>query len=222
MTYFELVDLLKDNAEDDFARFQRKLIFTKQTILGVRTPTLRKIAKLFKSDEKRLLSFPDEYYEVTFIKLTAVSNLPFERFVEELDYCVSLMDNWATCDSFKAKCIKRNRDVFLPILQDIFNHGGIYYERYPLVVLLNEYVEEKYRGEIKKFILFADTKEYYIHMAVAWLIAEILIKDYPFGVSLLTEGVTDVKTHNKAIQKAVESYRLDEKTKEYLRSLKIK
>ena len=67
----------------------------------------------------------------------------------------------------------------------------------------------------------ASTQYYYVHMAVAWLTAEILIKEYEEGVVLLKEGFLPVKTHNKAIQKAIESYRLTHEQKEYLRSLKI-
>ena len=222
MKYSNLLSLLNEYKEIDFADFQRKLIPTQQKIVGVRTPILRRIAKKYDGAVEELLSFPDEYFEVTFIKLAVISALPYEEFVLYVERCVALIDNWATCDSFKAKAIQKNKAIFLPVLEKIFSHGGEFFERYALVTLLSGYVEEKYLALIREYILRANIKAYYIHMAVAWLVAEILIKYYEQGVSLLKESVLDAKTQNKAIQKAVESYRLTKEKKEYLRSLKIK
>ena len=222
MTYLEFLDVLTSYKEESFADFQRRLIFTKYEILGVRTPILRKLAKEYKAFFQDIFAFPNEYYEVVFIKLTLVSALQYDKFIAHLDECVTLMDNWALCDSFKAKCIKRRKDEFLPVLEKLFFNGGEYEQRYPLVVLLSEYVEEKYFSALEQFIRKADTKPYYVRMATAWLLAEILVKEYDFGVELLNKRLTDEQTHNKAIQKAVESYRLTQEQKEFLRSLKIK
>ena len=222
MTYSEFLMLLNAHKEETFATFQRRLIPTKQTILGVRTPTLRKIAKTYASDFDKIFSYPDEIYEVTFIKLAMISAFPYERFVRYVEKCVSLMDNWATCDCFKAKCIAGRREEFLPVLERIFQNGGEFYQRYALVVLLSEYVEEKYLSRIERYLSRADTKPYYVYMSAAWLTAEVLVKYYDEGVKLLKANVLDQKTHNKAIQKAIESYRLSQEQKEYLRSLKIK
>ena len=221
MTYSGFIEKLKGFAEEDFANFQRKLIFTERKILGVRTPILRKIAKEFSQDIQTLLAFPNEYYETVFIKLTAVSLLPYGEFLLYLEECVSLIDNWALCDSFKAKCIKKQKPEFLVVLEKIFLHGGEYFQRYVFVVLLSEYVQKEYLDTIKQYIERADFEKYYVHMAVAWLTAEILIKQYDYGVKLLKEDILPQKTHNKAIQKAIESYRIHNEQKEYLRSLKI-
>ena len=87
--------------------------------------------------------------------------------------------------------------------------------------LLAEYIEGKYLPLIKSYMRRASTQYYYVHMAVAWLVAEILIKQYDEGVNLLKEKILPLKTHNKAIQKAIESYRITKEQKEYLRSLKM-
>ncbi len=224
MTYSEFTKKLQGYAEEEYADFHRRLTPTKYTILGIRVPLMRKIAKQFKTDIeiKNLLSFPSEYYEVVFIKLTAVSALPYPRFIEYLEECVDLIDNWAHCDSFKAKCILNQREEFLVYLQRIFQKGGEFHQRYVLVTLLNTYVEKRYYPILLQYIKNADTNYYYVHMAVAWLTAEILVKDYDYGVTVLMQGILKEKTHNKAIQKAIESYRLTNEQKEYLRSLKIK
>ncbi len=222
MQYLNFLERLKSYAEKDFVAFQRKLIITKYEVLGVRTPVMRKIAKDFKDDLEELLSYPDEYYEVVFIKLTAISALPFERFLQYLELAVSLMDNWALCDCFKARCIEKRKEEFLPVLEGLFMNKGEYYTRYVLVSLLYYYVEEKYIPTIKEYLRRCDTSPYYVHMAAAWLTAEILLKRYEEGVAILKEGILPKRTHNKAIQKAMESYRVSKDRKEFLSSLKIK
>ncbi len=220
MKYLEFLDLLKEYAEPDFAAFQRKLIFTNEKILGVRTPVLRRLAREYASDFERIFQFPNEYYEVTFIQLTMASALPYEEFILRIDACVYKMDNWATCDSFKARCLRKNQDAFLPTLEALFCSDGEFYQRYVLVTLLSYYTEEKYLPVILKYLQRADTEKYYVHMAAAWLIAEVLIKHYETGVDWLKMRVVDGKTHDKAIQKATESFRLTDLQKEYLRTLK--
>lgn len=222
MQYSKLIETLRAYADTKFADFQRRLIFTEREILGVRTPILRKIAKEYRGEIDELLSFPDEYYEVVFIKLTVVASLPYEEFVSRLELCVSLIDNWALCDSFKAKCISNHKTEFLPVLEDLFSTGKEYYERYVFVVFLAEYIDEKYLPTVISYIKRADLKPYYIYMSVSWLVAEILAKEYAWGLKILRLGILDKKTHNKAIQKGIESYRINQEQKEYLRSLKIK
>jgi 3-methyladenine DNA glycosylase AlkD len=222
MTYLEFLDLLKAHKEEAFAVFQRKLIPTSQEIIGVRTPTLRQIAKEYREYLKDIFNFPNVVYEVTFIKHTIVSLLPYEEFLMYVEPGVSLIDNWATCDSFKTKCIVKNKENFLSVIEKLFKVGKEFYQRYALTVLLANYVEEKYISLLKEYLYTANTDFYYVHMASAWLLAEILIKHFDFGVAILNERKLPVKTHNKAIQKAIESYRLTKEQKEYLRSLKIK
>ena len=222
MEYSQFLKILSSFAEEKFAEFQRRLIFTKYQILGVRTPKMREIAKQYADNFEEIFSFPNEYYEVVFIKLTMVSYLPYKEFLHHLDECVSLMDNWALCDCFKAKCIKKNKKEFLPVLEGIFRRGGEYEQRYPLVTLLYFYVEKDYLPILQKFIAKTNTKPYYAYMAVSWLVAEILVKEYDFGIEFLKSRIIDEKTHNKSIQKAIESYRLTNEQKEFLRSLKIK
>lgn len=221
MKYTEFIKILQSHSEPTFADFQRRLIPTKYEILGVRTPTMRALAKDYSRYKDEILAFPNEYYEVVFIKLTIISMLPYDAFIKEFETAVSLMDNWALCDCFKAKCVPKNKASFLTEIEGLFSHGGEYYERYALVCLLYYYVDKPYLPLIENYLLRANTANYYVHMAAAWLTAEILIKEYEYGVSVLKRGILNPKTHNKAIQKAIESYRLTNEQKETLRSLKI-
>lgn len=222
MNYIELIALLKENAEENFAQFQRRLISTKYTILGVRTPKMREIARLFKGKTEDLLSFPNEYYEVVFIKLAVVSMLGYEELLVALAQAVSLMDNWALCDCFRPKCIKNKKDLFLPEILSFLEKEGEFERRFALVMLLVYYVEEQYLPVIKGALKSVNTQGYYTHMAAAWLLAEVLVKHYEYGKEILNEGFIPPKTHDKAIQKARESYRLTKAQKAELNALKIK
>ena len=222
MQYRQLLEILEYNSDVKYREFHKQLLKNDSiSVLGVRVPALRKIAKQFKGDIDNLLSFPDEYYEITFIKLTAVSNLKYEEFVKYADLCVSLIDNWATCDCFTPKCIEKHKREFLPYIERYLSNNGEFYQRFALTTLLHFYVEEEFLDIIFNAIKRADTeKYYYVHMAAAWLTAEVLVKYYGWGVTFLQSESLDKKTHNKAIQKANESFRLSEEQKNFLKEIK--
>ena len=219
--YQEFLTEIRSYAEPEYAAFHKRLIKNDNVIvLGVRVPQLRKLARKYDDSVDELLSFPDEYYEVTFIKLAAVSYLKWEKFLNYVDRCVLLIDNWATCDCFIPKCISKHRDEFLPYLYAFFAEKKEFYQRFALTTLLHFYVEEKYLHTIYDFVREADTEFYYVHMAAAWLIAEVLVKFYGDGVKFLKLNEFDIKTRNKAKKKACESYRLTAEQKTYLKGLK--
>lgn len=222
MTYDKLIKKLQSFAESEFAAFQRRLISTNCIILGVRTPILRRIAKEWKAEVERLLSFPDTYYEVRFIKLAAVAHLPYEQLIHFLPQVVPIIDNWSLCDSFRPKCITKHLTEFLPYIEFFFLQRDEFSVRYALVALLVFYMDEEYFPVIIGYLKRTDTQPYYVHMAAAWLTSEVLVKSYQTGIEILKSRILDVKTHNKAIQKAMESFRLTQEQKECLRALKIK
>lgn len=232
MQYQQLLSTLEANADSAYREFNKRLLKNEKiNVIGVRVPVLRKIAKQFNGDIDNLMSFPDEYYEVTFIKLTAVSYLNYEEFIKYVNLCVPLIDNWATCDCFTPKCIEKYKDDFLPYINNYLTYDSEFYQRFALTTLLHYYVEEKYLGVILDAIQEADTSYYYVHMAAAWLIAEMLVKffdetlpflkaSYETGLNGDNNAVLDKKTHNKAIQKANESFRLSEEQKNFLKEIK--
>ena len=232
MQYAQLLAMLEENSDSKYREFHKRLLKNEKiNVLGVRVPVLRKIAKQFNEDIDNLMSFPDEYYEVRFIKLTAVSNLPYCQFLNYLEKCVALIDNWATCDCFVPKCIEKHRDDFLKYIHIYSSYDKEFFQRFALTSLLHFYVEEKYLSIIMNTLQEVNTGYYYVHMAAAWLIAEMLIKFYnctlPFirasyetGLRVEESAILDKKTHNKAIQKANESFRLSTEQKNILKEFK--
>ncbi|MDE6867553.1 MAG: DNA alkylation repair protein [Clostridia bacterium] len=221
MHYHELLTELESYADEGYKVFHKKLLKNDSiNVMGVRVPLLRKLAKKYKYDLDGLFSFPDEYYEVTFIKLTAASALGYEEFKKYVDRCVPLIDNWATCDCFTPKCIEGHKEEFLPYIRKYASDKREFYQRFALTTLLHFYVEESYAETIFALTERSDTSLYYVHMAAAWLIAEALVKFYDKAKSFLLENTLDKKTHNKAIQKARESFRLSDDQKNYLKGLK--
>ncbi|MBE7088020.1 MAG: DNA alkylation repair protein [Clostridiales bacterium] len=222
MLYDEFLKELKSLADEDYKIFHSKLIKNdKVKIIGVQVPVLRKLAKKYNAYFDEIFLFPDEFYEVTFIKLTILSSFEYEKFIKYIDGAVKLINNWATCDCFKAKCIKSNKLEFLPYIEKYLSSGEEFIVRYALTTLLNYYIEKNFLKFVLKSVEKCDKSKYYIHMACAWLVAEILVKYYNDGVEFLKHKKLDKKTHNKAIQKAVESFRLLPEQKTYLKTLKV-
>lgn len=219
--YEELISKLKSVSDSGYASFHSKLLNNPNiNVIGVRTPVLRKLAKEYEGDIERLLNLPDEYYEVTFLKLIVASRLPFEEFTKVVGRCVEIIDNWACCDCFKAVCIKKHREEFLPFVKAYLGVNREFYQRYALVTLLHFYVDEEHINLITESVERANTRYYYVHMAAAWLIAEIIVKHYEKGVEYLKLKRLDKATHNKAVSKACESYRVTQEQKRELRALK--
>lgn len=220
MTYEELISELKNFADDKYRAFHKRLLKNESiNVLGVCVPVLRQISKKFNSFDE-LINFPNYYYEVIFIKLICVASLPYEQFIKYADTCVSLIDNWATCDAFKPKCITRHREEFLPYIQKYASSKKEYHQRFAITCLLYFYIDEKHLSLIFDIIENCNKDLYYVSMAAAWLVAEILIKYYSQGVNFLLKNSLDKITHNKAIQKAVESFRLSNDNKNYLKGIK--
>lgn len=208
-------------ADETYANFHSRLLNNADIkVIGVKTPLLRSLAKKYKGDIKKLFALPDDYYEVTFLKLTVLSSLPYDEFIAYADDGVKLINNWASCDCFKAKCISKHKSDFVPFVKAYLGVNKEFYQRYALVTLLHFYVEEEYLDFIFDCMEKANTDYYYVHTAVAWLLAEVVVKYYDRGVDYLKRNLLDVRTHDKAIANSCESLRLTLEQKKELKGLK--
>lgn len=198
----------------------------KERIIGVRTPELRKYAKEVakKSDcEKFLDSLPHFYYEENNLHgaLLAIKYKDLDKYLERLELFLPYVDNWATCDMMGAKIFEKNLPLVHRRVEEWIKSPLTYTVRFGVVTLLGYFLDDAFDEGDLDLVAEVVSDEYYVKMAVAWYFSIALIKQYDSAIKYFTERHLDTWTHNKALQKARESLRIDKETKEYLKSLKV-
>lgn len=204
----------------DYKEFQKKILVTQKEIIGVRTPVLRKIIKKHKGEYYDFKAFPSDVYEVEIVKIGLAAYLNYGELICELDDIISPMDSWALTDSFSSGAVKDNRGDFKRYIEKYISDERVFFRRFALVILLKYYVDKENIPYALKCVERCEISPYYASMAAAWLVAEIVIKDYSVGVEFLKKKSLDRLTHNRAIQKCRDSFRLTDKQKEELKALK--
>ncbi len=197
-----------------------------EKIIGVRTPALRKYAKeVAKMPEVYdfLKELPHDFYEENNLHgaLLGILYKDVESYLKELEKFLPYVDNWATCDMMGAKVFKENLPLVYEHVKDWLKSDKTYTVRFGVVTLLVYYLDEAFEPEMLAMVAGIKSEEYYIKMAVAWYFSMALVKQYDRTIGYFTTQVLDTWTHNKAIQKAIESYQIDAETKAYLKTLKI-
>lgn len=227
---------LFSHAEGDFALFQAKLMpsVDPRRVIGVRTPILRKMAKEYVKNEqigKFLADLPHEYFEENNLHAFIISEMrDLDSVMCELDAFLPFIDNWATCDQLSPKIFAKisnggHAEVLLDAAKGYIASGRTYTVRYGLGILMKYFLEYNFyifTPDILELAASACSDEYYVNMMVAWLFATALAKQYDAAVCYIEERRLPVWVHNKTIRKAMESYRVSDVRKEYLRTLSIK
>ena len=197
----------------------------KDTLIGVRTPVLRSYAKeLSKTDMSGFLAdLPHRYYEENCLHAFLIEQIrDFDACMAETERFLPYIDNWATCDLFAPKVFRKHPEEMFAACRRWLMSGHTYTVRYALDVLMKQFLDEKFTPEVLDLAAGACCEEYYVNMAVAWLFAEALAKQYDAALPYLTKHRLSPWVHNKAIQKAVESRKIPPETKAYLKTLKRK
>ena len=216
---------LQDTAYRDF---QVKLIpgMDAQKEIGVRTPELRKLAKeLAKREDIRefLNDLPHQYFDENQLHAFILSGeKDFEKCMEDLERFLPYVDNWATCDQTSPKVFRKHRKELLDAIRRWIESDHPYTVRFAIKMLMEHFLDEDFDPAYPEMVAEVRSEEYYIRMMIAWYFATALAKQYEAVLPYLEQKKLDVWTHNKTIQKAVESYRITDKQKEYLKSLKRK
>ena len=209
-----------------YKEFHSKLMPTISTdvIIGVRTPMIRKLAKEIAESaeaEEFLKELPHVYYEENNLHGCLVEAIKdYDRCVEELDKFLPYVDNWATCDLMTPKVFKKHTDELLAEIKRWLAAEHTYTIRFGIEMLMKFYLDENFKTEYADMAAAVRSEEYYVNMMIAWYFATALAKQYEAVLPYLTEHRLDVWTHNKTIQKAVESYRITEEQKVELKRLK--
>ena len=216
---FELPDL-------EYREFHSNLVPTKDpdAIIGVRVPHLRKLAKeLIKEMDVTpfLKELPHQYNEENVLHAFFIEAIKdYDECLLELNQFLPYVDNWAVCDSLKPKVFKKHLDELVDEIQGWIESTQTYTIRFGIEMLMNFYLDEKFSAKYLDMVAGVKSEEYYVNMMIAWYFATALAKQYDATIKIIEAGVLDKWTHNKTIQKAIESYRITPEQKEYLRGLK--
>lgn len=212
----------------EYKKFHSKLMPTvhPDVIIGVRTPDLRKLAKTLKGTpeaERFLTELPHQYYEENNLHGFLLESIKeFDACVTTLNAFLPYVDNWATCDMMSPKALKKDLPKLYEWVKIWMASKETYTVRFGVNMLMKYYLEEEFRPEYPELVASIRSEEYYIKMVVAWYFATALAKQYEAVLPYLLEHRLDAWTHNKTIQKAVESYRITSEQKAFLKTLKCK
>ena len=208
--------------------FQVKLIpgSSIDKMIGVRTPDLRKYSKkLIKENNYKdfLDELPHNYFDENQLHAFILSEIKdYNECINYINKFLPYVDNWATCDQMSPKVFKKNKDKILLEIKKWLKSKDTYTIRFGIGMLMQHFLDEDFKKDYLKLVSKIKSNEYYINMMIAWYFATALAKQYKETIPYLEDKILDKWTHNKTIQKAIESYRITAEQKEYLRSLKIK
>jgi 3-methyladenine DNA glycosylase AlkD len=219
--------------------FQSKLIpnVPPDLFIGIRTPDLRKYARELYKEEKDpaagsirqdsfleafLEDLPHQYFDENQLHAFVISEEKnFDVCIARIERFLPFVDNWATCDQLSPKVFKKNRDALLPCLRKWISSDHTYTVRFAIGMLMQHFLDDAFDPSFPELVGSVQSEEYYVRMMIAWYLATGLAKNYDSFVKAIENRRFDVFTHNKAIQKAIESYRVSDEHKAYLKTLRL-
>ncbi len=226
MTTKQLREQLYSLKDEQYKSFQSKLIpsINPDTMIGVRTPQLKKIATAMVKEAKYqefLKELPHAYFEENQIHGFIIAQIKdWKECVKEVNYFLPYVDNWATCDQLTPKIFKTHKEELLKEIPLWFEAKEEYTVRFGIKMMMDHFLEKDFSPKYPQIISKIQRQEYYIRMMVAWYFATALAKQYEQILPFFTEGRLEPWIHKKALQKAVESQRISPEQKEYLKVLR--
>lgn len=211
-----------------YKEFHKGLVpnIDEESIIGVRVPVLRNYAKSLMKEsyvQEFLDNLPHKYNDENQLHSLLLSDIKdFDVCVKEVERFLPYVNNWSVCDILSPKCFRKNKEKLLPYLCSWIKGKEEYMVRFAIVMFMQHFLGENFKAEYLQQVINVKREEYYIKMAQSWYIATALAKNYEQVVGVLEQKRLEKWTHNKSIQKAVESFRIKPEQKTYLRTLKIK
>ena len=218
--------ILKDlfyMADEKYKDFSASLMPTveKERVIGVRVPILRKYAKSLSDYENFLAQLPHTYFEENNLHSYLLEREKnFDKCIKLLNDFLPYVDNWATCDGMKPKVLKTQPEKLIFHIKRWILSKDVYTVRYGINLLMSYYLDDGFDVSYPELVVSVKSDEYYINMMRAWYFATALAKKYDDVLPYFENNKLDTWTHNKAIQKATESFRISDAQKKYLKSLK--
>lgn len=217
---------LFNNSDEKYKNFQSSLIPTipKDKIIGVRIPYLRSLAKRIKftdDAESFLKVLPHRYYEEDHLHAFLIEQYKsFDQAVTYTDEFLPFIDNWATCDSLNPKIFKSYTNELIPYINKWLCSNKTYTVRFAVKILMTNYLEDAFLPIYPHMLAEIESEEYYINMAIAWYFATALAKQYDSVIPYLENRSLSPWIHAKTVQKSLESFRISDVRKKYIRSLR--
>ena len=214
--------------DKQYAAFQAKLTpgVPVESFIGIRVPMLRKFAKEFTKEaecEDFLHQLPHEYYDENMLHGLLISEVKdYEECIQLTDSFLPFVDNWAVCDIMSPKVFAKHKKELLAKIKTWSKSSHVYTCRFGIETLMSHYLDKDFKAEYLEIPVSVRSEEYYVKMMVAWFFATALAKQWDATIPYIEQRCLAPWTHNKTIQKAIESYRITPEQKEYLRTLKIK
>ena len=196
-----------------------------ESVIGVRTPELKSIAKDILKDGNYkgfLEELPHRYFEENQLHAFIISGIKdLNECMEDLETFLPYVDNWTTCDQMSPKIFKKHKDVLFSRIKEWVNSEKTYAVRFGVGMLMEHFLDDDFDPLYPELVAKLRSEEYYVNMMIAWYFATALAKQYESILPFIEEKRLDDWTHNKAIQKSLESRRITEEQKLYLKSLKV-
>lgn len=223
----KVIQFLKDNQDIKYRNFTLPLIpnLDEKTFIGVRLPVLKKYAKeLSKEDRDIFLNeLPHYYHEENILHAFILSFIKdYNEFIILVDKFLPHVSNWSVCDTICNKYLVKYKDQLFKEIYKWLKSKELYRVRYATKCLMNYYLDDDFKEEHIEKLVEVKLDDYYVKMMIAWYLATGLAKQYDSFIKVIEQKRFDDFIHNKAIQKAVESYRVSDEHKAYLKTLKIK
>ena len=193
----------------------------KETVIGIRVPMLRKYAKSIAGtelSEKFIKELPHRYYEENNLHMMLITGIKdYEKCLSEIERFLPYIDNWATCDFPAPKCFENHKEDLLPVIKRWIASSETYTVRYGIGMLMRLYLDEDFDPEYVRLVVGVKSDEYYVNMMIAWYMATALAKQWDAVIPYIEDHCMSDWVHRKTIQKAVESYRITDEQKKYLK-----
>lgn len=212
--------------DENYKKFHLKLIpgYDDKKLIGIRMPDIKKFEKSFKNSKEKdifISSLPHKYYEENNLHLLLLAEIKdYDECINYINEFLPYIDNWATCDIKRPKCFEKNKDKLIKQIEIWLKSDKVYTVRYALGTLMSLYLKEDFEPRFLDLAAQKCCDEYYINMMIAWFFATALVYRYKEAVLYLENRKLSKWVLNKTIQKAVESYRIDNSIKDYLKTLR--
>lgn len=214
--------------DEKYRDFSASLVPTldKNSFIGVRSPELRRLAKKYAKDERIeafLSALPHKYQEENALHGFIISlEKDFDKAIAETERFLPYINNWSVCDGTSPKIFEKNKPQLLGYIKKWINSDETYTVRFAMGMLMRYFLDEEFEAWQMELVISVDSEEYYIRMMQAWYMATALAKQYDAAFDVIKAKKLPKWTHNKSIQKAVESYRITDEQKEILKGYRIK